>query len=159
MPELDIQLNLPLELNNAFKDAELLVGWFEDTKYADGIQVAAVAYQNEYGTDKIPARPFMRPAQMENENKWIRIAEKKTAEAIEKGAGIDYILTALGVVAVGDIQKAISDVYSPPLAKYTIEQRLRKRGLSWDELTDTLTKPLVDSGIMRSTVSFQIKEK
>lgn len=37
-------------------------GWFETARYPDGTAVAYVATIHEFGTPRIPARPFMRPA-------------------------------------------------------------------------------------------------
>ena len=45
-------------------------GWFENAKYENGVSVAQVAMWQEFGTGKIPPRPFMRVAVAENTKKW-----------------------------------------------------------------------------------------
>ena len=53
------------------------VGWMEGDKYPDGESIAYVASIQEFGSEKgkIPPRPFMRPAVIENENKWRELAK------------------------------------------------------------------------------------
>ena len=62
-------------------------GWFESARYQDnGMPVAAIAAQNEYGNPKlnIPPRPFIRPTIESQSANWSTIVEQllKTARAL-----------------------------------------------------------------------------
>ena len=45
---------------------EVAVGLLQGDKNGDGVQIAEYAAYNEFGTDTIPSRPFMRTAFDEN---------------------------------------------------------------------------------------------
>lgn len=137
------------------KNARLSVGWFETAKYDDNTAVGEVAAYQEYGTSTIPPRPFMRPAQKKNEDKWIALALSEIKKCVEKGIPLSYALSRLGLVVQGDIQQAITDVLTPKLKEATIKARMRRRGMSTKDIgsvPDTLKKPLVDTGTMLATV-------
>ncbi len=151
--KLTIKLNDRLRNLEKLKNMKLSVGWFEDTRYNDNTQVAQVAQWQEYGTSRgIPQRPFMRPAQMNNEENWKKIF----AYGLKKGWSSDQIMKTLGLQVQGDIQKAISNVFEPPLKPATIKARMRRRA---DKKTvGNLTKPLIDTGVMFGSVSYRIEE-
>lgn len=132
------------------KDAKLMVGWFEDTKYTDGTHVADVAEWQEYGGEEFdvmyPPRPFMRPAEEKNLQKWINIVEKQ----LEQGKTTKQAFNVLGDVVKGDIQKEIIAVMSPALAERTLKAR-RKRG-------NKSEKPLVDTGVMLHSVGKKVED-
>jgi len=46
------------------------VGFLEGAKYADGTPVAQVAFWNEFGTTRAPARPFMRNTIAKDSPQW-----------------------------------------------------------------------------------------
>lgn len=134
------------------RNVRMNVGWFEDSKYNDNTKIGDVAYYQEYGTSKgIPQRPFMRPAQMENEELWQKLFTQEVKKSVERGEPIKQAMERLGLVVQGDIQKAITDVMEPPLKESTIKGRLR-RG-------NTSVKPLVDTGMMLATVQHKVEEK
>lgn len=138
-------------LSNAEASKELLVGFFADATYPaednkPKVYVAAVAHMQEVGTDRIPARPFFRPAITEYEDEWAEFIEKHLAAR----DSVETILTTLGGEIVGRIQEKISQVFDPPLAPLTLAKRRAKGNKS--------TKPLVDTGRMRQAVAFHIKD-
>ncbi len=112
---------------------------------AEPVTVIDVADWNEFGTDEIPARSFIRA--------WFDQAEPEMREDLRKlmrgvAAGThtkEQVLELLGVKAVGGIQKRIADGIDPPNAPETIE----RKGSS---------KPLINTGQLRSSVSYAIRE-
>lgn len=125
---------------NLSKHANLAVGFFESAKYDDGIQVAQVAFWQEYGTIKIPPRPFFRNAITKNAKKWVDTLEtalKSTDGNFKKAFGI------LGEVAVGDIKTSITNLGSPPNAPATIKSKKS-------------SNPLIDTGLMRNSVTYEV---
>lgn len=139
------------------KDARVGVGWFEDSKYDDWTKIGDVAMWQEYGTARgIPQRPFMRPAKMKNYQKWLATARQQIAKCIEQGKPLTVAMKGLGLVVQGDIQQAIRDVMEPPLKPATIANRLRRKKSK--EITETITKPLIDTGVMLGAVSAREEE-
>jgi len=156
----EVLINLDKAIAALNTDKVLRVGWVENKRYEDtGEYIAAVAAQNEYGAPHlhIPARPFMAPAVANNRVKWLRIMEKGAASAVIGGTDITSVLKDIGGVAEGDVRKAIQAVTSPPLAPVTIANRLHK--LSKKKVSKTLTKPLIDTGIMFAAVTSAVESE
>lgn len=152
------QLKIKLAIDSAknIKDARVRVGWFEESKYDDNTPVAMVAFWQEYGTKRgIPQRPFMRPAEMHNKTKWQQIALQEISKCIESGRPLTDAMATLGMVVQGDIYKEISTLTQPPLSKKTIGARLRRQGKK--KSTGSITKPLVDTGIMLASLNNKVE--
>lgn len=98
----------------------------------------------------IPPRPFIRPALAKNQGKWRDFVTSQ----IKKGESLDVIFEKLGLMVQGDIQTEISNVFTPPLAKSTIRNRMRKHKVK--EVTPAMTKPLIDTGLMINSVQHKI---
>lgn len=123
------------------KRATLQVGFFPDATYPDGTLVAAVAAYNNFGTDKIPPRPFFSNMVAEKSGDWPRAIAKNL-----KANNYDVELT-LGLVGQGikdQLQQSIKDTNSPPLAKSTIQRK-------------GFEKPLIDTGQMFDNVKSIVK--
>ena len=105
-----------------------------------------VATFNEFGTARIPERSFLRA--------WFDAAEAGlrrdlfvlTQAVVEGKRTADQVLELLGLRSVGQIQARISASIPPPNAPSTI----KKKGSS---------TPLIDSGVLRSSVTYQVKDK
>lgn len=146
------------------KDHRVEIGWFDDSVYPNGEKVADIAALQEYGGkgaegNPIPPRPFVRPAYAENKGKWKELARKMIVRDItdERQDNIVKSLEAVGEVVKGDLQASIMKVFSPPLAKATIRARMRRRGVKDLGKLDaaaqaSLTKPLVDTGVMIGSI-------
>lgn len=152
------------------------VGWFESAQYEDGTPVAQVAQWNEEGNSRIPPRPFFRPAQMENSEKWMRIAAGGAKQIVEgKATGLE-VMEILTTQAEADVLQAIVNVTSPPLSPLTILARWYKKtkgekitgktlgylaGILRQGQTDVSgvsTKPLNDTGHMMATLSNKVEQ-
>lgn len=127
------------ELKPLANKNQLRVGFFETSKYDDGTFVADVAKNNEFGTLKIPSRPFFRNAIENNTKKWINFLAKDLVKS--ENAAMSY--NRLGEVARGDIVKSINQTNSPANSPITIEAK----GSS---------KPLIDTGFLRANVTFKV---
>lgn len=146
-------------LEKAMKDAErkvARVGWFPSAKYTDGTPVAYVAAIQEYGVPakNIPSRSFMRTTIAEKQKKWTKTIESGSKAVLRGVATVDEVLEGVAMQAEGDIAKKITQIYTPPLKPATIAARLRRRA---DKKTiGSLTKPLIDTGIMLNTLSHEV---
>lgn len=148
------------------KSGSVKIGWFPSARYDDdkSTPVAQVAAVQEYGypPKNIPARPFVRPAIENNQTKWKNIGERGLKAILKQKSTAKAVLENIGITAVGDIQHAISQVYSPVLKQRTIEARLARRNAQGGRrLTKTqaqgIAKPLIDTGHMQATVSYEIE--
>lgn len=160
------QIHKHIDLDDAIANLSttkvLKVGWPEGKRYPQeqgGDYVAAIAAQNEYGAPhlRIPARPFMGPAISENKNKWLEIFRRDARKAIRGETTIDDIFEKVGAVAALDVGKAIRAVTTPVLSEVTIANRLKK--LKKKKITESLTKPLIDTGYMLRTVNYVVEEE
>lgn len=116
------------------------VGIHEDAgNTEDGAMTQAQngALQN-FGNDKIPARPWLIPG-----------VESATpdvidtiASGIEKGLPTDQIMEQVGAIAAGATQQCVIDLREPPNAKSTID----KKGSD---------NPLIDTGSMLQSITWK----
>jgi len=143
---------------------ELRVGWFPSARYDDekNTPVASVAAQNEYGNPNknIPARPFIRPAIAADSQKWQATGRRGFKSVLAGQSTVTQVLENIGEQIVGDIQYSISRVYEPALSKRTVDERLARRNATRSRVNKTqarsITKPLIDTGHMQATVSYEI---
>ena len=128
---------------------EIRVGFFENSKYTDGTPIAYVAAIQEFGYGPIPPRPFMRPAEEANKGKWLKGIAAGVRGVIAGQVTLDHALEQVGMVAAGDVRKAIKSVTAPPLAESTVRARQRrKKGKK-----AVSRKPLVDTSQMLQAVN------
>lgn len=92
-------------------------------------------------TVNIPARPWLNPGVDSGTQEYLKIIER----ALETGEPLDRALNQIGVVAVGMVQKYMTDLKSPPNAPSTI----KAKGSS---------NPLIDSGALRQSVTYKITQ-
>ena len=144
---------------NQLTKQKVKVGWFENMKYPDTLEpVAQVAMKNEFGIG-VPARPFMRPAIVDNKQKWGTSAIIQAKNFVNDRIDKSGVYDGIGSIMIADIQEAIIAVQEPPLAASTIEKRRARYNMTASEPTPvTLTKPLIDTGKMIASVSMQVTD-
>ena len=115
--------------------------------YPNGTRVVDVAVGNEYGADNVPARPFVALSSGDITNQCAPILEQSAAALNNNNTQqYDQLLDAAGSVAAGIVKQQITDLRSPPNAQSTIE----RKGSS---------NPLIDTGLMRQTVTYNVVDK
>ena len=124
---------------------EVRVGYQEGLLYPDGTPVVHVALWNELGTVNAPARPFIRNTVDNNQVK-IQSQMKSSVNKLAQGATAGKVLNELGVFAKGLLQEEIKYGDYVPNAPSTVE----KKGSD---------KPLIDSGLLRQSANYVIKQK
>lgn len=148
----------------AFVDRKVAkVGWFEKSKYPDepgqkGLPVAEVALTQEMGSPvhHIPARPFLRPTVRDRQTIWFETIEKFAKQALAGKVEPFAMYEGVGLQASGDIRKAISLVFTPKLADVTIQRRLERRANKVH--IGSLTKPLIDTGLMFNSLTNVVED-
>ncbi len=128
------------------KAKSVRIGFLEKATYPDGQQVAEVAAYLNYGTSKMPPRPFFSQMVARNSPKWgtklrnvLKAADYDTALALARmGEGIK-----------GQLQDAIVAFDDPPDSEST---KARKKAANGDAAT------LVETGHMLRSVDYEVSE-
>lgn len=169
------KLDVMDEVFSRLKDLDkmqLKVGFLDSKSmdYKDGTSVVEVAVQNEFGgtvdttslqkkakakglnvtvpkTMQVPPRPFFRNAMDKNQAKYGRLVKQYFGnKGMGKDKSADVFLNQLGSVMQIDIMKSIDDTHSPENSPLT-------------EMIKESSHPLIDTGHMRQSVSWQVKDK
>lgn len=136
---------------------EVRIGWFPSAVYPSGQKVAQVAAYQEFGvaSRNIPARPFLRPTREKYLPEWRDLAARGARAMLAGNETAWSVMEKIGLRGAGDVKKTITEIFSPPLSPKTIAARLRKRA---DKHTvGNLTKPLVETGLLLSSVSSEVR--
>ena len=151
--------NFEIALKNLQSTKVGKVGWFQNSKYENGLPVALIAAQNEFGNPSkhIPGRPFLRPTIVEKEREWADIATAGARAILRGNQTVGSVLEGLGLKAAGDVRKKISLITQPPLSPVTIYNRLHRK--SNKKTIGLLTKPLIDTGIMIGTLTNSVEDE
>ena len=108
------------------------------------ITVLDVANYMEFGTATIPARSFVRAWFDENQARAQQMLAALMRSVVKGTRSREQILELLGQKFVAEIQARISKGIPPPLLPATI----RRKGSS---------TPLIDTGQLRSSVTYRVK--
>jgi len=130
------------------KTLEVAVGILEGAKNGEGASIAEYATYNEFGTDKIPERPFMRTAFDESKAK---ISQDMNREGKRMAMGqvtAQNALTVIGQRHASRIQNVITGRdFLPRLSPQTVKA---KKGSE---------KTLVDTGAMVNAVQISVRAR
>ena len=123
-------------------DNFVTVGIHEDTgMHPDsGVTNAQLGAIQHFGTDDIPARPWLDVGVATGHQEYANII----AGTVEDGGTLNEALNKVGVVAVGKAQQYIIELKAPPNAKSTIKAK-------------GSANPLIDTGAMMQSVNFKIE--
>lgn len=131
-----------LKQMNELAENKILVGIQEDagTTEDGAATLAEVGYYQEYGTQDIPARPWL--------SEGVKRADpakllKQIAVDVVNGKPAQQALDRAGLAAVGAIQEGFTAIAWEPNAASTI----KAKGSS---------QPLIDTGRLRQSVSYKI---
>lgn len=119
----------------------LRVGFLETETYPDGTNVAQVAYWNEYGTSKMPPRPFFRSMIADKSPGW-GVALGKSLKATDYDVIKSLRLVGTGIA--GQLTQSVVDFKTPGNAPSTIARK-------------GFDKPLVDTGQMQRSPNFDLE--
>lgn len=123
------------------KDQHVKVGVLDGSRYPDGTGVASVAFWNEYGTKRIPPRPFFRDTIKQNKEQWVQLAK----DAIRMGYTVDHMLGLVGASMQTDIQYSIMTWTSPPNAPYTVAKK-------------KFNAPLRNTMLLHDSIKFEVND-
>lgn len=119
------------------------VGFLEGATYPDtGLSVAQVAFWNEFGTARIPARPFFR-AMIANESPGWGVLLAKSAYYYKFDG--DTVMKLMGEKIAEQLQQSIVGWKEPPNAESTIANK-------------GFDKPLIHTGHMQNSIGYEVSE-
>jgi hypothetical protein len=90
---------------------------------------------------KIPARPWLKPGVQSGTLDYL----DTISNGIKNGVPMDTVLNQVGVVAVGRVQKYMTELKTPPNAASTIKKK-------------SSSNPLIDSGALRQSVTYTLSD-
>ena len=106
------------------------------------LAVAQVAFWNEFGTSRAPARPFFRGMIAAKSPDWGR----DLAKAIKaRGYSVEQALALMGERIKDQLQKSIVDFANPANAPSTVARK-------------GFDKPLIDTGTMQRSVDYVVSK-
>lgn len=130
----------------------LSVGVFSTaTREGSKTTVAQYAAYNEFGTTKIPPRPFLRPTMEERQEEWTEAIKGSVSSSLKSGQFNNRsILEVIGEGAVKDVKARIMSNVPPPNAPSTVA---RKKAKGIEPI-----RTLVETGLMHASVEYKIEE-
>lgn len=115
----------------------------ETAEYENGVSVIDVAAWNEYGTDRIHSRPFIRQCfALHSEEAFVRL--QKIADFIQRGGNVDLALNNVGQW-YQDRMKETLQTY--PWRKNEDSTIARKKS----------SKPLIDTKQLRDSIRYKVE--
>lgn len=153
------------------------VGFLENATYPDGTSVAMVAAIQNFGAPGagVPARPFFTGMVEREGPTW---GDKVAKVVVATGYDTARTLGLMGREIADELQDSIRETQEPPLSPVTIMLRSMRRenpdlkvtGATVGEaaarvaagespLSDTSTKPLIDTGDLLNAVDYEISVK
>ncbi len=131
---------------------EVCVGFQHgEAKEENGADVCDVAMFNEFGTEHMPSRPFLRKSIDENESR-IQEFVDETMGAVLQGYPAGQALKEIGLFQKDLIQEKITEGSFKENAESTRKRKRRRH-------KDGEVKPLIDTGTMRASVGYVIRKK
>lgn len=131
-----------IEELNALHDAGVKVGIQGDAGSEDGVDLIDIALYNEFGTEDIPERPFIRDAAQKYEGDTLKVMEHLYGKVVDGLATVDQVQETLGQYYQDKQQEHIRSGPWAPNAPSTIA----KKGSS---------QPLIDKGRLIQAVRYE----
>ena len=150
MKDIDKGFKEAIKKLQALKSKTLQAGILANagTNNETGTLIAEYACANEFGTKNIPARSFIGTTCDEQSKKWDAQIDKIIDKVIEgSSANVEQLIGLFGEQIIGDIKDTIT--YRDILPKLK-EQTIKRKKSS---------KTLIDTGIMRNSINFEIVDK
>ena len=132
-----------VNINKILKDITSLDGTVVSAGVMDSKNATKAAI-NEYGTSKIPQRPFMRTATNRYGKSWGSKAVK-AVQSVMKGMPISQGTELIGMQMKSDISSTLTNGPWTPNAPSTIA----KKGSS---------RPLIDTGELRASINYKVEK-
>jgi hypothetical protein len=121
---------------------KIQVGILKGSGSVEGTTIADIAFWNEFGTERIPERPFLRSTYAE-QKKTVLSKLAKALKQVLKGKNLAIEFGKVGQWYEDRVKETITNLSDPPNAEST--KRIKKS-----------SNPLIDTGRMRATVRHEV---
>ncbi len=141
-------------LERLARKVQVRAGVMEDATTDEGEAVAPYAAYNEFGTSRVPPRPFMRKTlEREGEN-WIR----NVGDALANGLSPEETLKLVGTRMAEDIQKTIDAAIKNGIDDNADSTKLKKtkKVTGGKPGEKHVPGPLVDTGALLKSITHQV---
>lgn len=129
----------------AAKNASVRVGVLADAGQADdGADLVDIAVYNEFGTRRIPARPFVRGAFDQKRRDLSRLKSRLWDQVLAGRLDTRRALGLLGQTHEDQIKLYMTELRTPPNAESTIAAKTRAGRIG--------DNPLIDTGRLRGSI-------
>lgn len=108
------------------------------------ITVAGVGFANEFGTEKIPERSFIRSTTREKKKEIVALQEKILIKIQNGSMTTDEGLGLIGEMVADLIRQKIVDIREPPNAPSTLAAKAPK------------TNPLINTGQLKLSITYEV---
>ena len=105
---------------------------------------AEKGYYNEFGTEHIPARPFLRSTHDSKKLEWVRRMQRDFGLVLGNRMTGQRMLESVGKLAASDVHQAVIDWDTPPNAPRTVQKK------GFDD-------PLVETGEMAEAIDYKVR--
>lgn len=105
---------------------------------------------HEFGTEHIPERAPIRKTMAKNGDSYGTMFEKAIKKVLEENDGADLLLNKMGAQVAGDVVKEIQAGLTPDISDSTKARRIKGNG-------DGEMKPLIDTGALVQSISYEVK--
>lgn len=128
-------------LKDFMTDEFVTVGVHQDknARTGDELNNAEIGAIQEFGTERIPARPWLVPGVNSGNEEYLKII----STAAENDEPLSVALERVGVVAASKVQIYMTELKSPANAPSTIKKKKS-------------SNPLIDTGALRSSVTYKV---
>lgn len=126
---------------NAAVKVGVLRGQGEHPKGTQGQTVAEIAFWNEFGTVRIPPRPFLRKTLADNKAEYKRLFKATLKQILNLRISSDKGIGLLGLKVSTDIKATITSLSTP--ANSLLTQKLKGS-----------SNPLIHSGTLKRSITW-----
>jgi hypothetical protein len=124
----------------------------------DPISMAELATIHEFGTDRIPARPFLRPGVDGAIRDLDRVAGVAIGQIMDGDRTAQQTADLMGIVAVGSVHDRIASGIDPALAESTRAKRDKKaESVGYDNGLAGQYTPLRDTGNLIQSITYRAR--
>ena len=110
-------------MNTSYTKVGVQEGTQHKSKEGELSDLVVIATANEFGTKRIPSRPFMRNAMDKNQVTLFKTQLKMYSEVLAGTKNVRDALAVIGEVAVAKVKKEIRNLKFPPNAPSTIARK------------------------------------
>ena len=111
----------------------------------NGVSIAQVAVYNEFGTKRIPSRPFIRLSYENHKKEWGDVADAQLTAMVNSGKTASGALSAVGRRMKKDIVSIIGDTSQ---LRHNAPSTIARKGFD---------KPLYETGRLKAAIDFKVK--